>query len=89
MPNSNSYYQMKKHLYKARYEENKRKENENYELFKKYGGEKEYYKQQYIKSGFYKSQPPLIALALAADIPEPPPTALGLVLDKVEPVCLA
>jgi hypothetical protein len=54
MPNSNSYYQMKKHLYKERYEENKRKENENYELFKKYGGEKEYYKQQYIKAGFMK-----------------------------------
>lgn len=40
---------MKKHLYRERYDENKRKEQENFELFKKYGGEKEYYKQMYIK----------------------------------------
>lgn len=44
-----SYYQMKKHLYRERYYENKRKEQENFEMYKKYGGEKEYYKQQYIK----------------------------------------
>ena len=51
-----SYYQMKKHLYKERYYENKRKEQYNLELYKKYGGEKEYYRQQYIKFAFIKTE---------------------------------
>ena len=56
-----SYYQMKKHLYQDRYYENKRKEQENYEFFKEYGGEKEYYRQQYIKAGYYTGGPPVTA----------------------------
>ena len=56
-----NYYQMKKHLYRERYYENKRKEQENFELYKKYGGEKEYYRQQYIKAGFYIGGGPPIA----------------------------
>ena len=70
----NSYYQLKKHLYRERYYENKRKEQENYELFKKYGGEKEYYRQQYIKAGFYIGGGPPVAtgapaITLARDEP--------------------
>jgi len=49
---STNYYQIKKHLYRERYYENKRKEQEKYELFKEYDGEKTFYKQQYIKTGF-------------------------------------
>jgi hypothetical protein len=51
-----NYYQMKKHLYREKYYENKRKEQENYEFFKAYNGEREYYKQQYIKAGFLKTR---------------------------------
>ena len=55
-----SYYQRQKHIYRERYLENKRKEEQNYLLFKKYNGEKEYYRQQYIKAGFYKTMDSLI-----------------------------
>jgi hypothetical protein len=48
----NSYYQRQKHIYRERYLENKRKEEQNYLLFKKYGGQAAYYRQQYIKFGF-------------------------------------
>lgn len=47
-----SYYQRQKHIYRERYLENKRKDEQNYLLFKKYGGEASYYRQQYIKAGF-------------------------------------
>ena len=56
MPNSIHYYQMNKHLYRERYIENKRKELENYEMFKKYGGEKTYYRNKFIEYGFIKPQ---------------------------------
>ena len=52
-----SYYQRQKHIYRERYLENKRKEEQNYLLFKKYGGEASYYRQQYIKAGFYGTAP--------------------------------
>ena len=58
----NNYYHMTKHLHRERYNENKRKEQKNFELYKKYGGEKEYYRQQYIKFAFKKEKEPLYIL---------------------------
>ena len=43
-----NYYQSKKHLYKARYEEKKIKEYINFEIYEAYGGEKEYYRLKNI-----------------------------------------
>ena len=52
-----SYYQSKKHLYKARYEEKKVKDFMNYEIYASYGGEKEYYKSKLIEWGL-RTLPP-------------------------------
>lgn len=46
-----SYYQSKKHLYKARYEDKKIKEYINYKIYESYGGEKEYYRLKLIEWG--------------------------------------
>jgi len=40
-----NYYNLRKHIYKERYLEKKRREEELNELYKKYGGEVEYMKQ--------------------------------------------
>jgi uncharacterized protein VirK/YbjX len=45
------YYQQKKHIYKARYEEQKRLAREKEEMFKEYNGEKEYYKNKLLEWG--------------------------------------
>ena len=52
-------------MYQERYQENKRKERENFELYKKYGGEKEYYKQMYTLAGFYGATPDVTGARLA------------------------
>ncbi len=48
------YYELKKHLYKERYKEQKRKKAWEEELYKNYGGEKNYYKQSLIDFGYLK-----------------------------------
>jgi len=48
------YYQQKKHLYKERYLEQKRKKAWEDEVYKKYDGEKNYYKQSLIDLGYLK-----------------------------------
>ena len=46
------YYELKKHLYKERYLEQKRKKEWEKEMYKKYGGEQNYYKQSLIDFGY-------------------------------------
>ena len=46
-----NYYQQKKHIYKARYEEQKRVTREKEEMFLPYNGEKEYYKNKLLEWG--------------------------------------
>jgi len=46
-----SYYQRKKHIYKARYEEQKRARVENELLFRQYGGEENYYRMRLLDFG--------------------------------------
>lgn len=46
-----NYYQRKKHIYKARYEEMKRIAREKEEMFLPYNGEKEYYKNKLLEWG--------------------------------------
>ncbi len=46
-----NYYNLRKHLYKIRYYERKEEKKRNYELYKKYDGEKVYYKQSLIDMG--------------------------------------
>lgn len=48
------YYQQKKHLYKERYLEQKRKKAWEDEVYKNYGGEKAFYKQSLIDLGYLK-----------------------------------
>jgi len=48
------YYELKKHLYKERYKEQKRKKAWEEELYKNYGGEQNYYKQSLIDFGYLK-----------------------------------
>lgn len=48
-----NYYQMKKHEYRERYERTKERKNNEEILFKKYGGERNYYKMKYKEFGFY------------------------------------
>jgi len=48
------YYELKKHLYKERYLEQKRKRLWEEEVYKKYGGEKAFYKQSLIDFGYLK-----------------------------------
>jgi hypothetical protein len=43
---------LKKHLYKERYLEQKRKKEWEKEMYKKYNGEKNYYKQSLIDFGY-------------------------------------
>ena len=45
------YYQQKKHIYKARYEEQKRVAKEKEEMFREYGGEANYYKMKLLEWG--------------------------------------
>jgi hypothetical protein len=49
------YYEAKKQIYKDRYVEQKEARIRNEELYKPYGGEKNYYKNSLIQSGFLKS----------------------------------
>lgn len=49
-----NYYELKKHLYKERYLEQKRKKAWEEEMYKKYNGEKNYYKQSLIDFGYLK-----------------------------------
>ena len=49
------YYQLKKHLYKERYLEQKRRKAWEQEIYKNYDGkEKNYYKQSLIDFGYLK-----------------------------------
>jgi hypothetical protein len=48
------YYQLKKHLYKERYLEQKRRKAWEQEIYKNYDGEKNYYKQSLIEFGYLK-----------------------------------
>ena len=49
------YYQRKKHLYKERYLEQKRRKAWEQEVYKNYdGNEKNYYKQSLIEFGYLK-----------------------------------
>lgn len=48
------YYQQKKHLYKERYLEQKRKKAWEEQMYKKYNGERNYYKQSLIDFGYLK-----------------------------------
>ena len=45
------YYQQKKHIYKERYENQKRIDREKKEMFSEYGGEREYYKMKLLEWG--------------------------------------
>jgi len=49
-----SYYSMRKHLYKIRYEEKKIEVKERKELYEPHGGEATYCKDSLIKCGFLK-----------------------------------
>jgi len=46
------YYDLKKEQYKERYIYKKEQKQREYELYKDYGGEKNYYKSSLINSGF-------------------------------------
>ncbi len=46
-----TYYQQKKHIYKERYIEQKRIAKEKEEIFREYGGEREYYKMKLLEWG--------------------------------------
>jgi hypothetical protein len=48
------YYERKKHLYKERYLEQKRRKAWEQEVYKNYDGEKNYYKQSLIEFGYLK-----------------------------------
>ena len=48
------YYQRKKHLYKERYLEQKRRKAWEQEMYKNYNGEQNYYKQSLIDHGYLK-----------------------------------
>ncbi len=52
-----NYYNLRKHLYKVRYYEKKEGEKRNYELYKKYDGEKCYYYKTLIDMGFLIVKP--------------------------------
>ena len=47
-----TYYDLKKEQYKERYNRKKEQKKLNEELYKPYGGEKNYYKSSLIQSGF-------------------------------------
>jgi uncharacterized membrane protein len=47
-----NYYNLRKHLYKVRYYEKKDEEQRDYELYKDFGGKKEFYKNSLINMGF-------------------------------------
>jgi hypothetical protein len=47
-----NYYQLKKELIRTKYYEKKEQKQREYELYKNYGGEKNYYKNSLINSGF-------------------------------------
>ena len=50
-----TYYELKKHLYKERYLEQKRRKAWEQEVYKNYdGNEKNYYKQSLIEFGYLK-----------------------------------
>jgi hypothetical protein len=50
-----TYYELKKHLYKERYLEQKRRKAWEQEIYKNYDGkEKNYYKQSLIEFGYLK-----------------------------------
>jgi len=51
------YYELKKHLYKERYLEQKRKKAWEEEMYKKYGGERNYYKKSLIDFGYLTITP--------------------------------
>ena len=44
-----SYYSMRKHLYKIRYEEKKTEVKERNELYEPFGGEAKYYKDKILE----------------------------------------
>jgi len=46
-----NYYQLKKELIRVRYIENKERKQREEELYKPYGGEKNYYKCSLMESG--------------------------------------
>lgn len=46
-----NYYQQKKHIYKDRYEEQKRLAKEKEEMFLPYNGEKSYYRNKLLEWG--------------------------------------
>lgn len=58
-----NYYQLKKHLYKERYEEQKRKAKVYKDIYAKYGGEKMYYKKRLEEFGFLKKELPVQSTA--------------------------
>jgi len=43
-----TYYELKKHLYRERYLEKKEREKNIYEIYKDYGGEKEYIRDYWV-----------------------------------------
>jgi hypothetical protein len=54
MPEYNFCYNLKKQLYRKRYNERKQREKENELLFAPYGGERAYYRQRLTEFGFIK-----------------------------------
>ena len=47
-----SYYYRTKELYRINYQEKKERKRENDELYKEFGGEEKYYKNELVKLGF-------------------------------------
>jgi uncharacterized membrane protein len=52
-----NYYNLRKHLYKVRYYEKKDEEQREIELYKEFGGKKEFYKNSLINMGFLIIKP--------------------------------